>query len=84
MATILDSTLTSAATVNAMADTVVLTAKQSLYGLKDVSEFDWMELFYYFQLYNILYKENANIAVEYLTAQEKLDIKEEIYQAFLP
>jgi len=84
MATILDSTLTSTAAVNAMADNVALTAKQSLYGLKDVAEFDWMELFYYFQLYNILYKENVSTAVEYLTAQEELDIKEEIYQAFLP
>jgi len=83
MATILNSALTSVDTVNAIADDVALTAKESLYGLKNVAKKDWMEIFYYFQLYNVLYLDNAH-ATGYLTAQEELDIKEEIYQAFLP
>lgn len=84
MATILDSTLTSTATVNTMADDVVLTAKKSLYGLTGVAKRTWIELFFYFQLYNILYLDSVNSAVEYLTAQETLDIKEEIYQTYIP
>ena len=83
MATILDSTLTSTATVNAMTDDVVLTAKESLYGLTGIAKRTWTELFFYFQLYNTLYLDNANTA-GYLTAQEILDIQEEIYQTYIP
>ena len=87
MASILNSILISSDFSNAIADSVALKAKESLYGLKDIEDKDWLEIFYYFSFYNTLYLNNLMLAggvYSYFTDQEYLSIQEELIQAYIP
>jgi len=68
----------------AIADDIHLTAKESLFGLKDFAERTWIELLYYILLYYALFYNGQRSAANLLTDQEVLDIKEEIQQVYIP